>query len=117
MIFALREGLRIILEEGLDEGFRRHETLADYLRSGLLVLGFNFSAQEGYRLPMLNSVVLPDGVGDEETRRRLLDYYGIEVGGGLGNTKGKIWRIGLMGETCKRKNIDALLSALRDLVR
>jgi len=117
MIFALREGLRIILEDGLEERFKGHETLGGHLNSGLLELGFKLFAQEGYRLPMLSSVLLPDGVSDQEIRSRLLDDYGIEVGVGLGKTKGKIWRIGLMGETCKRQNIDAPLSALRDLVR
>jgi alanine-glyoxylate transaminase/serine-glyoxylate transaminase/serine-pyruvate transaminase len=115
MLFALREGLRIILEEGLEERFERHQTLGDYLKSGITELGWRLFAREGHRLPMLTSVVLPSGFNDAQTRKRLLDDYGIEVGGGLGNTKGKIWRIGLMGETCRRKNVDAFLSALRDL--
>src|SRR5581483_2012832 len=115
MLFALREGLRIILEEGLEERFERHQSLGDYLKSGITELGWRLFAREGHRLPMLTSVVLPSGFNDAQTRKRLLDDYGIEVGGGLGNTKGKIWRIGLMGETCRHKNVDAFLSALRDL--
>lgn len=115
MLFALREGLRIILEEGLEERFKRHQTLGDYLKSGITELGWRLFARDGHRLPMLTSVVLPSEFNDAQTRKKLLDDYGIEVGGGLGNTKGKIWRIGLMGETCRRQNVDAFLSALRDL--
>lgn len=115
MLFALREGLRIILEEGLEERFKHHQTLGDYLKSGITELGWRLFARDGHRLPMLTSVVLPSEFNDAQTRKKLLDDYGIEVGGGLGNTKGKIWRIGLMGETCKRQNVDAFLSALRDL--
>lgn len=115
MLFALREGLRIILEEGLEERFKRHQTLGDYLKSGLTELGWKLFARDGHRLSMLTSVVLPSGFGDAQKRKKLLDDYGIEVGGGLGNTKGKIWRIGLMGETCRHNNVDAFLSALRDL--
>lgn len=115
MLFALREGLRIILEEGLEERFKRHQTLGDYLKSGITALGWRLFAREGHRLPMLTSAVLPSGFNDAQKRKELLDDYGIEVGGGLGNTKGKIWRIGLMGETCKRKNVDTFLSALREI--
>ncbi len=117
MLFALREGLRIILEEGLEKRFKRHQTVGDYLKSGLMELGWKLFAQEGYRLPMLTSVILPDGLDDAQARKKLLEDYGIEVGGGLGKTKGKIWRIGLMGETCKRQNADALLLAIRDMAR
>jgi len=117
MLFGLREGLRIILEEGLEERFKRHQTVGDYLKSGLMELGWKLFAQEGYRLPMLTSVILPDGLNDAEARRKLLYDYGIEVGVGLGKTRGEVWRIGLMGETCKRQNADALLLAIRDLIR
>src|SRR3989337_1219627 len=117
MLFGLREGLRIILEEGLEERFKRHQAIGDYLKSGLQELGWKLFAQAGYGLPMLTSVILPDGLNDAESRKKLLYDYGIEVGSGLGKTKGKIWRIGLMGETCKRQNADALLLAIRDLIR
>ena len=117
MLFGLREGLRIILEEGLEERFKRHQAIGDYLKSGLQELGWKLFAQAGYGLPMLTSVILPDGLNDAESRKKLLYDYGIEVGSGLGKTKGKIWRIGLMGETCKRQNADTLLLALRDLIR
>ncbi len=117
MLYALREGLCIIFEEGLEERFKRHETLGERLRMELENLGFKPFAQEGYRLPMLTSVILPDSVDDVSTRRRLLNDYKIEVGGGLGHLRGKIWRVGLMGETCQIQNIYALIEALKEILK
>ena len=117
MLYGLREGLRIIFEEGLESRFRRHHVLAERLRMELEVLGFRPFAQEGYRLPMLNSVHLPQGVEDAPVRKRLLSDYNIEVGGGLGEVKGKIWRVGLMGETCRIQNIEYLVAALREILK
>ncbi len=117
MLYALREGLCIIFEEGLEERFKRHETLGERLRMELENLGFKPFAQEGYRLPMLTSVILPDSVDDVSTRRRLLNDYKIEVGGGLGHLRGKIWRVGLMGETCQIQNIYALVEALKEILK
>ena len=116
MFYALREGLEIIFEEGLEARFKRHETLGDRLKMELEGFGFKPFAQEGYRLPVLTSVTLPDWVDDIPTRRRLLDGFNIEVGGGLGQLKGKIWRVGLMGETCKIQNIHSLMGALKDIL-
>ena len=112
MLFALREGLRVILEEGLANRFERHGRLGAELAEKLGAMGFKPFAREGYRLPMLASVFLPEGVDDAEARRALLEEHGIEVGPGLGETRGKIWRVGLMGESCKAENIDALTRAL-----
>jgi alanine-glyoxylate transaminase/serine-glyoxylate transaminase/serine-pyruvate transaminase len=117
MFYALREGLGIIFEEGLEARFKRHQLLGDRLKMELEGFGFKLFAQEGYRLPMLTSVILPDWVEDLPVRKRLLDDYNIEVGGGLGPLKGKIWRVGLMGETCKMQNIMCLLGALRDILQ
>jgi alanine-glyoxylate transaminase/serine-glyoxylate transaminase/serine-pyruvate transaminase len=116
MFYALREGLKIIFEEGLDSRFRRHEVLGDRLKMELEGFGFKLFAQEGYRLPMLTSVALPDWVDDAKTRSRLLNEYNIEVGAGLGWLKGKIWRVGLMGETCKTRYIHCLMGALREIL-
>jgi alanine-glyoxylate transaminase/serine-glyoxylate transaminase/serine-pyruvate transaminase len=116
MLFALHEGLRIVLEEGMERRIERHQTVGDYLKTRLQELGWELFAQEGYRLPMLTSVVLPNGVDDAKLRTRLLRDYGIEIGGGLGKTKGRIWRIGLMGETCKRQNVELFLLALKELI-
>jgi alanine-glyoxylate transaminase/serine-glyoxylate transaminase/serine-pyruvate transaminase len=116
MFYALREGLKIISEEGLEERFRRHQVLGDRLKGELEGFGFKLFAQEGYRLPMLTSVTLPDWVDDVKVRSRLLNEYNIEVGGGLGQLKGKIWRVGLMGEACKIRNIHCLMGALREIL-
>ncbi len=117
MLFALREGLRIVLEEGLKERFERHEKFGKLLSGKLTELGFKPFAREGYRLPMLASVFLPKGMPDAETRKTLLNKHKMEVGPGLGETKGKIWRIGLMGESCSLENIDRLADALMDVKR
>lgn len=116
MFYAMREGLKIIYEEGLETRFRRHQTLGDRLKMEMESLGFKLFAQEGYRLPMLTSVLLPAGMDDAKTRSRLLNEYNIEVGGGLGYLKGKVWRIGLMGETCKLRYIHCLTGALREML-
>lgn len=116
MLYALREGLRIIFEEGLEARFQRHQTLGDRLKMELEGFGFKLFAQEGYRLPMLTSVTLPDWIDDVPTRKRLLEQYSIEVGGGLGQVKGKIWRIGLMGETCRIQSIHSLMGALKEIL-
>lgn len=112
MIYALREGLRIIHEEGLEARFARHRQLSDRLAQGLAGLGFGFFAQEGHRLPPLTSVYPPREDLVEPLRKKLLSEHGIEVGGGLGAYAGKIWRIGLMGETCQPQNVAILLDAL-----
>jgi alanine-glyoxylate transaminase/serine-glyoxylate transaminase/serine-pyruvate transaminase len=116
MFYALREGLKIVFEEGLQNRFRRHEALGDRLKMELEGFGFKLFAQEGYRLPMLTSVTLPDWVDDAKIRSKLLNEYNIEVGGGLGWLKGKIWRVGLMGETCKLRYIHCLMGALREIL-
>lgn len=116
MFYALREGLSIVLEEGLEERFKRHEILGERLRMELENLGFKPFAQEGFRLPMLTSVILPESVDDIAVRKRLLNEYRIEVGGGLGHLKGKIWRVGLMGETCQLQNVHALIAALKEIL-
>jgi len=117
MFYALREGLRIVFEEGLEARFKRHEALGDRLKMELEGLGFKLFAQEGYRLPMLTSAYLPPGIEDGSTRKRLLNDYHIEVGGGLGQVKGKIWRVGLMGEACKIQNVVYLVSALKEILK
>jgi len=88
----------------------------DRLRTGLKEIGIDYVSQEGHHLPMLNAVKIPDGVDDAKARRRLLDDWGIEIGGGLGDFKGKAWRIGLMGSSSSTRNVDLVLTALRKIV-
>jgi alanine-glyoxylate transaminase/serine-glyoxylate transaminase/serine-pyruvate transaminase len=115
-VFAFREALRLVLEEGLENRFRRHRENHEHLREGLEPMGFEFVVQPQYRLPMLNAVKLPTGVDDGEYRRRLLDDFNIEVGGGLGDFAGKIWRVGLMGNSSSANHVNMLLGALRTLL-
>ncbi|MBI4340087.1 MAG: alanine--glyoxylate aminotransferase family protein [Chloroflexi bacterium] len=116
MIFGLREGLRVVLEEGLDARFRRHGRNAAALRAGLEALGLELFAKEGYRLPCLTSVKIPNGVTDAKVRTALLRRYNIEIGGGLGPVAGKVWRIGLMGENSYPSSVFTLLSALETIL-
>lgn len=111
MIYALREALRLIIEEGLEARFARHLRNSQALVAGLEAMGLRMFAQEGHRLPVLNAVAVPDGV-DELALRRYLLSLDIEIGGGLGPLKGKIWRIGLMGHTSQPKHVLALLGAI-----
>jgi len=113
MLYALHEALAIVLEEGLPERFARHRAMHERLRDGLAELGIEYVSQPGRHLPMLNAVQIPDGVGDAIARRRLLDDYGLEIGGGLGAFKGVAWRIGLMGHAATARNVDLLLAALK----
>jgi alanine-glyoxylate transaminase/serine-glyoxylate transaminase/serine-pyruvate transaminase len=116
MIYALYESLRIIEAEGLAARFARHQLNHAALMAGLAAMGLLPFAQEGHRLWMLNAVTIPPGIDDLEVRKHLLREYGIEIGGGLGAVKGKIWRIGLMGHSCQRKNVILLLSALESIL-
>ena len=117
MVYALHEALRIIFEEGLEARFERHRRNHELLRDGLEELGFEFLVAPEYRLPMLNAVKIPEGMEDAPARKRLLDEYNIEVGGGLGDFAGKVWRIGLMGCSCTQNHVNMLLAALRKIKR
>jgi len=117
MNYALREALRLVAEEGLEARFARHRKNHEALAAGLGALGLALAAEEGHRLPMLNAVTVPEGVDEARVRTRLLAEHGIEIGGGLGPMKGKVWRIGLMGESSRRAHVLAVLAALEDALR
>jgi alanine-glyoxylate transaminase/serine-glyoxylate transaminase/serine-pyruvate transaminase len=117
MVYALREGLRLVLEEGLEARFERHYRNHRALKAGLLALGLTYTAAEGCQLPQLNAVRLPNGVDDVAGRKRLLSEFGIEVGGGLGDLKGKAWRIGLMGYNSRPNCVFQVLAALEQVLR
>lgn len=113
MNYALHEALRLILEEGLDNRFARHQTVHELLKAGLVERGFEYASDPEHSLPMLNLVKIPDGVGDEAAvRKQLLTEHGLEIGGGLGKLAGVCWRIGLMGHGAREENVDAILKAL-----
>lgn len=116
MILALREGLRLVLEEGLENRFKRHVRNAAALAAGLRALGLKLVVPDVYRLSQITLVWIPDGIDDAEVRGRLLRSHGIEIGAGLGDFAGRVWRIGLMGESSKQENIITLLSALEKIL-
>jgi len=112
MIYALREGLRLVLEEGLEARVGRHQHNGQALWAGLEAMGLTLHVQEGYRLPVLTTVRIPEGIEDVKLRRALLYGHNIEIGGGLGPLAGKVWRIGLMGISSSPENVLAVLQAL-----
>ncbi len=116
-LYALREALLEIVEEGLEARWERHQVVSDQLMDGLKELDITPFAQEGHRLPTLNSVNIPAKVSDEvAVRKRLLIEYGVEIGGGLGALKGKVWRIGTMGESASKRNVSLLIAALKEIL-
>ena len=117
MNFGLHEALRLVLLEGLENRFRRHQENHLALKRGLTELGLGIASQEDHQLWQLNAVTVPAGVDDATLRKRLLTEHNIEVGAGLGALKGKIIRVGLMGETSKRENVERFLEAFKSLVR
>ncbi|MFQ6034573.1 MAG: pyridoxal-phosphate-dependent aminotransferase family protein [Sedimentisphaerales bacterium] len=112
MNYALLEALRMIKEERLEKRWARHSTNHKILKAGLSAIGIQYLPQPGYELPMLNAVAIPAGVDDVAVRKQLLREFNIEIGGGLGNFKGKAWRIGLMGSASTLSNVMLFLSAL-----
>lgn len=114
MMYALRESLAIILEEGLENRFERHRQMHHRLREGLEALGITYIPKNS--LHTLNCVAIPEGADDAKVRARLLDEYSIEIGAGLGPFAGKAWRIGLMGHSATRRNVDLVLAALREIL-
>jgi len=116
MLYALHRGLELLLEEGLEARWARHERLGTMLHEGLQEMGLPLLAQEGHRLHQLTTVGLPEGFDEAAARRRLLDTHGIEVGGGLGKFAGKAWRIGLMGHSASERNVRLVLAAIADLL-
>ncbi|MBT8468483.1 MAG: alanine--glyoxylate aminotransferase family protein [Deltaproteobacteria bacterium] len=117
MIFALHEALRLVLEEGLEARYARHREQANALRQGLEALGLELLVAETSRLPPLTLVRIPQGVDDRTVRTKLLADHGLEIGGGLGEFKGKAWRIGLMGASATSRHVELCLGALEEALR
>ena len=116
MILGLREALRIVLEEGLDNRIARHRRNSAALRAGIAGLGLDFLVPESYRLDQITAVRIPEGVDDATVRQRLLREQSIEIGKGFGPFDGNVWRIGLMGESSKAEYLLALLSSLEGIL-
>jgi len=111
-VYALREALRLVAEEGIENRWARHRRVAGALKRGLETMGLTMNADEAYWLPSLNAVRVPDGVDDAAVIEHLLDEYQIEIAGGLGDLSGDIWRIGCMGHSARPKNVSYLVDAL-----
>ena len=116
MIYALREALRVVLEEGLAARYARHELNARALLAGAEAINLQPAAEDGYRAPMLTTLRIPEGINDATIRKQLITDYGIEIGAGLGIFSGKAWRIGLMGESANERNVMLVLNALEKLL-
>jgi len=113
-VYALREALRLVAEEGIEERWERHRRVASALKDGVEAMGLEMNAPEEYWLPSLNAVRIPDGVDDAAVIDRLIEEYDLEIAGGLGALSGDIWRIGCMGYSARPKNVSYLLTALGD---
>jgi alanine-glyoxylate transaminase/serine-glyoxylate transaminase/serine-pyruvate transaminase len=115
-LYGLAEGLRIVLDEGLEKRWARHAEVGGLFQDHIVDRGATLLAAEGHRLPQLTSFGWPEGTDEGALRRRLLTERGIEVGGGLGEFAGTAWRVGLMGEGATHANVDRLLDAIDDLL-
>jgi alanine-glyoxylate transaminase/serine-glyoxylate transaminase/serine-pyruvate transaminase len=113
MNYGLHEGLRLILEEGLENRWQRHEQTYLELKKGLAAMGLEVASQAGHQLWSLNSIRVPAGADEAGVRKKLLTDFNIEIGAGLGPLKGKIWRLGLMGENSHKENVDIFLNAFK----
>ncbi len=116
-IYGLYQALRDVHDEGLEARWTRHRAMHAVLVTGLEALGLSFAVDESIRLPQLNAVAIPDGVDDGTVRSALINDHDIEIGAGLGPFAGKIWRIGLMGETARLENVRRLVSALGPTIK
>jgi alanine-glyoxylate transaminase / serine-glyoxylate transaminase / serine-pyruvate transaminase len=114
-LYALHEALLILKEEGIENSWARHMRHHLALKAGLEAMGMKFLVKEGARLPQMNAIYVPEQIGAEkeaQVRKTLLNEFNLEIGAGLGPLAGKIWRVGLMGYSCKPENVMLCLSAL-----
>ncbi|MEA5534560.1 alanine--glyoxylate aminotransferase family protein [Crocosphaera sp. XPORK-15E] len=116
MNYGLREALALIVEEGLENCWQRHQKNAELLWEGLADLGLVCHVEKEFRLPTLTTVRIPEGVDGKVVSKRLLNEYNIEIGGGLGELAGQVWRIGLMGYNSRPENVLLLLQALKKVL-
>lgn len=116
LYYALREALRLLAEEGVENSWQRHQKNVEYLWKGLEDLGLSLHVEQPFRLPTLTTVRIPEGVDGKIIARQLLNEYNIEIGGGLGELAGKVWRVGLMGFNSRPENVNRFLEALRQVL-
>ncbi|MBP0049198.1 alanine--glyoxylate aminotransferase family protein [Marinobacterium sp. AK62] len=113
-LYGLHEALVMLQEEGIEHAWKRHALHHEALKAGLETLGLSFTVTADARLPQLNSVQVPEGVDEAQIRARLLENYNLEIGAGLGELAGKVWRIGLMGSSCTRRHVMLCIDALEN---
>ena len=116
LYYALREALRLIAEEGIENSWTRHQKNVEYLWESLENLGLSLHVKREFRLPTLTTVCIPEGVDGKAIARQLLTEHNIEIGGGLGELAGKVWRVGLMGFNSRPETVDRLLDALKQVL-
>ena len=117
MTYALHRALALVLEEGLENRWERHERHGRALQAGFEAMGLVLHADAAHRLPVLTTVRIPEGIQDTDIRGALLQRFGIEVGGGIGELGGRVWRVGLMGESSTAGNVLFFLASLGRLLR
>jgi alanine-glyoxylate transaminase / serine-glyoxylate transaminase / serine-pyruvate transaminase len=116
MYYALRESLRLIAEEGIENCWQRHQQNVEYLWESLESIGLKMHVEKQYRLPTLTTVCIPEGVDGKLFARKLLDEYNLEIGGGLGELAGKVWRVGLMGYNSRPEVVDSFVDVLKKVL-
>lgn len=117
LYYGLREALRLVAAEGIDNSWTRHQENVEYLWSSLESIGLKMHVEQQYRLPTLTTVCIPEGVDGKAVAKQLLLEHNIEIGGGLGELAGKVWRVGLMGYNSKQDNVDRLVVALKQVIK
>ncbi len=115
-VYAIREALRLVAEEGIEQRWARHERLAGALKAGVEAMGLEMNAPDEYWLPSLNAVRVPDGIDDGAVCNALLEQYDLEIAGGLGDLAGEIFRIGCMGHSARPENVIYVVTALGDVL-
>ncbi|AFZ00710.1 alanine-glyoxylate aminotransferase apoenzyme [Calothrix sp. PCC 6303] len=116
MYYALRESLRLIAEEGIENCWQRHQQNVEYLWESLESIGLKMHVEKQYRLPTLTTVCIPEGIDGKAFARKLLDEYNLEIGGGLGELAGKVWRVGLMGYNSRPEVVDNFVDVLKKVL-
>ncbi|MEN3950960.1 alanine--glyoxylate aminotransferase family protein [Iodidimonas sp. SYSU 1G8] len=113
-LYGLHESLVMLAEEGLENSWARHAAMHEELKAGLAGLGIEFLVAPESRLPQLNAIKVPEGIDEAAVRAHVLDRFSLEIGAGLGALAGKIWRVGLMGQTAQRSSVTLCVEAMRD---
>ncbi|MGB0576244.1 MAG: pyridoxal-phosphate-dependent aminotransferase family protein [Alphaproteobacteria bacterium] len=115
-LYAIHEALVMLEEEGLEQAWARHAAMHNALRDGIEAMGLSLIVDEAHRLPQLNTVSIPEGVDEAAVRGALLSRYNLEIGAGLGDLVGKVWRVGLMGQSATGEHVTLFLSAMEDVL-